>query len=103
MKRFDICPARGTGIKGKERLVIVLQHDHLADLATTIVAPLYPVRELPTLKGIRPLISVGRRRFVIAIDRLVSIPKTQLAASVATAEPIRFELLRAVDRLFSGF
>ncbi|MEQ1717995.1 MAG: CcdB family protein [Hyphomicrobium sp.] len=103
MKRFDICPARGTGVRGRERLVIILQHEHLSDLATTVVAPLYSVRELPALNGLRPILTLGRKKFVIAIDRLVSIPKSQLATSVGSAEPIRFELLRAVDRLFSGF
>lgn len=103
MKRFDICPAQGLGVRGNERLVVILQHEHFAKLDTLIVAPLYIARNLPEIEGLRPAIKIGRTNYVIAIDRLVAIPKGQLAAPVGSAEALRFELLRASDRLFSGY
>lgn len=103
MKRFDICAARGLGVTGNERLVVILQHKHFKDLDTTIVAPLYRIQELPILETLRPSLSVGRKKLIVAIDRMVSLPKKQLGAAVGTAENIQFEILRAIDRLFSGF
>lgn len=103
MKRFDVCRASGLGVAGKGRLVVILQHEHFVDLDSVIVVPLYGTRELPVLQSVRPEIKVDRRKFVAAVDRLASIPKQQLGPAVANAESIRFELLRAVDRLFSGF
>jgi CcdB protein len=103
MKRFDVCRASGLGVSGKGRLVIILQHEHFVDLDSVIVVPLYGIRELPALKNVRPEFKIERQKFVAAIDRLASLPKQQIGTVVTNAESIRFELLRAVDRLFSGF
>jgi mRNA-degrading endonuclease toxin of MazEF toxin-antitoxin module len=103
VKRFDICRASGLGVAGKDRLVVILQHEHFVDLDSVVVVPLYGTRELPALQRLRPEIKVDRRQFVAAVDRLAALPKQQLSQAIANAESIRFELLRAVDRLFSGF
>jgi mRNA-degrading endonuclease toxin of MazEF toxin-antitoxin module len=103
MKRFDVCRASGFGIAGKGRLVVILQHEHFVDLDSVIVVPLYGARELPALINVRPEIKVDRQKLVAAVDRLASLPKQQLGPALTNAESVRFELLRAVDRLFSGF
>jgi mRNA-degrading endonuclease toxin of MazEF toxin-antitoxin module len=103
MKRFDVCRASGFGIAGKGRLVIILQHEHFVDLDSVIVVPLYGTRELPVVQNVRPEIKVDRQKYVAAVDRLASLPKKQLGPAVANAESIRFELLRAIDKLISGF
>ena len=103
MKRFDVCRASGLGVAGKDRLVVILQHEHFVDLDSVVVVPLYGTRELPAVQNLRPEFKVDRRHFIAAVDRLASLPKQQLGPVVANAESIRFELLRAVDRLFSGF
>lgn len=103
MKRFDVCAASRLAGAGKDRLVIVLQHDALSDLTTTIVAPLFKLNEYRLVKGLTPMIDVGRQRLVVAIDRLASVPKNQLGKSIANVESARMDLLRATDLLFTGF
>jgi mRNA-degrading endonuclease toxin of MazEF toxin-antitoxin module len=103
MKRFDVCRAEGPGVGGKGRLVVILQHQHFDDLATIMVAPLYMVRELPAVERLRPTVSVGKRRYRAAVDRMAAIPRRQLGTAVANAESARYELLGAIDLLFSGF
>ncbi len=82
---------------------MILQHQHFDGLATIMVAPLFTAQELPAIERLRPTVSVGRRRYRAAVDRMVAIPKRQLGAAVANAETARYELLGAVDLLFSGF
>lgn len=103
MKRFDVCPARGMGIRGKDRLVVILQHEHFDDFDTILVAPLYGINDLPKFEHFRPEIKIGRTRYVIVVDRLAAIAKSKLGAPLGSAALLHFELLRATDRLFSGF
>jgi toxin CcdB len=103
MKRFDVCPATGAGVVGRGRLVVVLQHEHLGDLATLVVAPLFASTALESIARLRPLVRVSDRGYVVAVDRLASLPARQLAAPVANLEASRYELIKALDFLFSGF
>jgi hypothetical protein len=103
MKRFDVCPANGPGVAGRVRLVAVLQHEHLSPLANVVVAPLFAKGEIETIERLRPLVLVARRRYIIAVDRLASLPVRQLGAPVANIEGLRYELISALDLLFSGF
>lgn len=103
MMRFDVCRTQGPGIGGRGRLVVILQHQHLDALATTIVAPLYAMRELPAVERLRPAVSIGGKRYRVAVDRMAALPKLQLGAVIGNVENTRHELLGAVDLLFSGF
>jgi hypothetical protein len=102
MSRFDVYRAKGPGIAGRERLVVVLQHRHLDDLETIVVA-LYRLGELPAVERLRPTVGIGRKRYRAAVDRMASIPKRLLGTVVGSAETSRYELLGAVDLIFSGF
>jgi toxin CcdB len=103
MKRFDVCPASGAGVAGRGRLVVVLQHEHLSDLGTLVVAPLFASTAPESIQRLRPLVHVGDRDYVVAIDRLASLPARQLGAAVANLEGSRYELVNALDFLFAGF
>lgn len=103
MKRFDVCPVRRSAIAGKERLVVVLQHDSFADLTTTIVAPLFKTTDYRVVDKLTPVVEFDGRRFVVGIDRLASVPKAELGRAVANLDASRFDLLRATDFLFTGF
>lgn len=103
MKRFDVCPAGGPGVAGRERLVVVLQHEHLNQLATRVVAPLFGKEEIEAIERLRPLVLVSRKRYIVAVDRLASLPVRQLGAPTANIEGARYELLNALDFLFAGF
>jgi len=103
VKQFDICTASGSGVAGSRRLVVVLQHHDFAELSGVIVAPMYATDELPALERLRPQTTFRRRAYVIAVDRLGSLPKRQLGAPVGNLEALRYELTKALDLIFSGF
>lgn len=103
MKRFDVRTLIRSGGGAKDRLVVVLQQEGLEVLDTVIVAPLFKPTDLPPVPGLRPLVTVGRQRLVVAVDRMVSLPKRELGKTVGSLESDSFELIRSIDRLFSGF
>jgi mRNA-degrading endonuclease toxin of MazEF toxin-antitoxin module len=99
MKRFDVCPV---GKTARSRLVVVLQHESLDDLTTTIVAPLFKQGEYRVVAGLTPVVSLGRQRLIVAVDRLASMPKRHLGKPVGNVSTAHFDLVRAVDFLISG-
>lgn len=103
MKRFDVCPVTGFGGSRKARLVVVLQHEALVGIDTTVVVPLFKPADVPPVHVLRPLVTVSRQKFVVSVERLASIPSRQLGKPVDNLERAREELLRATDLLFFGF
>ena len=103
MKRFDVCPATGSGVAGGGRLVVVLQHEHLSQLSNVVVAPLFAYGELEAIDRLRPVVVVDARNYVVAVDRLASLPTRQLGSPLANLEGARYELINALDFLFAGF
>lgn len=104
MKSFDVCVVgRKSFGPGKDRLVVVLQHDSIEALTTTVVAPLFKLNEYRVVAKLTPVVEVKGERFVVAIDRLASVPKAELGKSIANLEQSRLDLLSATDFLFTGF
>ena len=103
MKRFDVCPASGSGVAGRGRLVVVLQHEHLSQLGNVVAAPLFAHGELEAIDRLRPVVVVDAHRYVAAVDLLASLPTRQLGSPVANLESARYDLINALDFLFAGF
>lgn len=99
MKRFDVCTV---GRPGLGRLVVVLQHESLDDLTTTIVAPLFKQGDYRVVAGLTPVVTLGRQRLIAAVDRLASMPKRQLGKPVGNVASAHYDLIRAIDFLISG-
>lgn len=103
MKQYDVCPLKSGRAKSNPRFVVVLQHSHMDDLATVLVAPLYLTSELPAIKRLRPEVRIARRNYVVAVDRLAAVPANQIGGGVASLETRCHEFSNALDLLFSGF
>jgi toxin CcdB len=103
MKRFDVCSAVRFGGSGRDRLVLVLQHEALTDLSTVIAAPLFKPDELPPVPGLRPLITMDGQRWVVAMDRMASLPRRQLGKAAGNLEGDRDVFVRCIDLIFTGF
>jgi toxin CcdB len=103
MKRFDVCPATGSGVAGRGRLVVVLQHEHLSQLGNVVVAPLFAHGELEAIDRLRPVVVIDARPYIVAVDRLAGLPTRQVGSAVANLESARYDLINALDFLFAGF
>jgi hypothetical protein len=105
LKQFDVCSATGVvaSRRGRRRLVVVLQHHDVEALATVVVAPLFLPSELDALERLRPSATVSGRVYIVAVDRLASLPKRQIGPPSDNLEVLRYELTKALDLLFSGF
>ncbi len=99
MRRYDVCTVRNS----KNSLVVILQHDATAHLATCIVAPLITLFKVEKEHKIRLVIDVNGKPMQLQTDRLAAIPRRMIGGPVATAADHQDEIKNAIDRLFIGF
>jgi hypothetical protein len=98
MRQFDIC-----GLRHDDRqMVLVLQHGHVDDLATVIVAPLAAVAE-PMISRIRFAVTIGGRNHVVQLDRMAAIARREMGETLATLAARQDEIKAGIDLLFYGF
>lgn len=102
MARFDVYRFANASAP----LVVDVQADILADLATRVVAPLSPIATarkemLPRLK---PVLTIGGEKYVLMTTDIAALPVRKLGAFVANIESdYRKEITDALDFLFFGF
>ena len=103
MPQLDVCRLQTRGRKKfGERLVVVLQSDVPADLATRLVAPLEDALQVPGIKHVRPEVLLeGRRRSVI-VDQTSSIRVRDIAEVVGSVREAGDRIKRAFDWTYFG-
>jgi hypothetical protein len=84
-------------------LVVILQHAHARAVETVIVAPLHGKDRLPPLERIRPLVAIEGREYIVAVDRLAAIDRRTLGERIGSLDAHRYDLIRALDVLLTGF
>ncbi|KAB2861136.1 MAG: plasmid maintenance protein CcdB [Bauldia sp.] len=98
MDQFDVCPLR----ERPEQLVVVIQHDIADDLATRVVAPLSDAAHRRLITRLRIPVELYQGSFVIQIDRLAAVARSELAPAVANLADDERRIKDALDLLFFG-
>lgn len=83
--------------------VVILQSDHFDQLTTRLVAPVYRADVLPPLDELTPHIEIDGDEHVVRIDLSFAAPKSKLGPKVGSAVSLQQEVMRAIDRLLTGF
>lgn len=83
--------------------LVVLQSDLVANLRSTIVAPLVGRSEMVGARQLNPLVTVEGHEYWIAVYELFAIEQRMLGAKVGSVEDQRDALIAAIDFLFIGF
>jgi CcdB protein len=79
LRQFDICGASGA----QANCVVVLQHGHLLDQKTCIVAPLLRPDLYLKAGKLHPVIEVNEIAYVAAIELMSSVPRLSLKSPIA--------------------
>jgi toxin CcdB len=98
MARLDV--RRLTQVRGVA-LVVEMQAELLADIKTAIVAPLVPVRQLPPIAEVNPVITFDGQKMALRLEQLISIPRSRLGNKVGSMLGEEYQIMRALDRLLS--
>jgi mRNA-degrading endonuclease toxin of MazEF toxin-antitoxin module len=97
MRQFDVCRLRG-----RNGLVVVLQHDRTDELATRLVAPVVETTG-PDIAMLRVALAVEGRPHVVQVDRMAAIRRSDMGEVITNVRHVEDPLKRAIDLLFLGF
>ncbi|ARM86629.1 plasmid maintenance toxin/cell growth inhibitor CcdB protein [Rhizobium sp. CIAT894] len=99
MARFHVYRLKSGNI-----LAIDLQANLLEDLPSRVMVPLHPVQELNwSISRLNPRFSIEGEAYVMATQRMASIPTNELGKAVADLSSDSDRIVAAVDFLFQGF
>ena len=103
MRQFDILRNPNSDTASWAPWLLVLQSGLLSDLHTTVIAPLV----LETQFGrpattLNPVFDVEGERVVLSVAELAGVSRPQLGEVVGSLADRRYEIIAAIDLLFTG-
>jgi toxin CcdB len=101
-RQFDIVANLNSATRAQYPYLIVLQHDRLTSIRSVVSAPLVPWTSALEASRVHPAVIVRGRRFVVLVEELAAIWPTAFGETVGNAEANRYEIVAAIDLLFTG-
>ena len=101
-RQFDIVENRNASTRRTYPFLIVLQSDRASSFNSLIVAPLIKSSGPLDHSRIHPAIEIAKVRYAVLSERLAAVQATTLGPVVGSAEDHRYEIVAALDMLFTG-
>lgn len=101
-RQFDVFPNPSPGWRKSRPYLIVLQSDQLDELGSTIVAPLADTSKLKAFERLTPEVSVLGKKLMIVTQELGAFPAQAVKQVVANLGNERYNIIGALDLLFTG-
>ncbi len=89
---------------GAYPLLVDVQADLLANLATRVVVPLTSVKRhgARPITRLNPVVRIGTVDYVVVFQELAAVPTSALGDVVGSLASRRADLVAAIDLLFTG-
>ena len=101
-QQFDVVENLSPVARVDYPYVIVLQHDRVSSFAAIVVAPLVRATSVQGQTRLHPFVDVDGVKYVMFVEDLAAVPRRTLGRIVGSAETHRYEILAAIDMLFTG-
>jgi toxin CcdB len=82
--------------------LLIVQHDRIASIRSVIVAPLTRSAAVAEVSQLHPVADIAAAPYVVVMEELAAVPKNALGKTVGSLEAKRYEIVRAIDLLFTG-
>ena len=102
VRQFDVCPNPDPETRDAHPYLVVLQSDALKYIDTRVVAPLVGPKKIQFFERLLPEVTMNGSRYVVAVPDLAAIATAQLTLPVANLEQYRYQLIAAIDLVFTG-
>jgi toxin CcdB len=99
--QFDVYRNNGAGSRIAPYL-IELQHDHVGNVRTAIVAPLVREGTFAPQGRLTPAILVLGENHLLSIGELFTIERKRLGPVVTNVDSLHQRIIGAIDLLFTG-
>jgi toxin CcdB len=101
-QQFDLLENLNPTRRGQYPFLVVLQHDRALSTGSVIVAPLFVANPALVRTRLHPSIEIHGRRYVLLVEELAAVPRHMLGHVVGSAESHRYDIIAALDLLFTG-
>jgi len=101
-QQFDLVENLNPASRGQYPLLVVLQHDRISAISTVVVAPLIAATRGVAGMRLHPRVDVAGIPYLILIEQLAAIPRQMLGRVVGNVGTNRYEMVAALDMLFTG-
>jgi toxin CcdB len=101
-RQFDIVENLNLARRGQYPFLLILQHDRIAALRSIVAAPLVESTAQLARTRLHPSVAVAGRSYVIVMEELAAVQPNSLGRVVTSAESIRYDIVAALDLLFTG-
>jgi toxin CcdB len=101
MAQFDVhrFAPRGAGFT----MVVDVQNRLLDELATRVVAPLYPIKAKDKpIHRLNPIVQIDNKPYYLAVQEMTALRVKTLGPKVTSLEEWRTEIIAAIDFLITG-
>ena len=102
MAQFDVYRNDNARSRDAFPYMLDLQSDMLAALLTRVIAPLEPLTADPPMRRLNPIFTIEGRSVVMVTADLTSVRREQLRERVVSLESHRYNIIAAIDILWSG-
>src|SRR5215475_9332190 len=100
--QFDVFPNPDPEFADSHPYFVVLQANALGHLKTRLIAPLIAPKRLALFARLMPEVTVGASRYVIDVTNIGAIPTSLLKSSITNLEEQRYQIIGALDLVFTG-
>jgi toxin CcdB len=102
--RFDIYANPFPEDRAHTPYVLDVQNDHLGPIASRVVIPLRTAKGFgPAARGLNPSLEVDGKSVVLDTASIASVNAALLKRVVGRADPVRAEIIDALDTLFGSY
>jgi hypothetical protein len=101
-EQFDLVENPNTARRRRYPFLLVLQHDRVSSVGSTVVAPVGEARSDMTGTRLHPSVELAGRQYVVFVEQLAAVPRQALGHVVGSAAPWRYAIVAAIDHLFTG-
>jgi toxin CcdB len=101
-RRFDIVENVNKSKRDLYPFLRILQHDHVTSIQSVVVAPLVRAGSGPASGRLHPILELEGQNYVVLIEDLGSMARSRLGRVVGSAESRHYEIIAALDMLFTG-
>lgn len=104
MPQFSVYRNTNPDTRANYPLLVDVQSDLIADLATRMVIPLSPASAMKgkLIKTLTPLFAIDGKQYAMLTPQMAGISRKQLGAKAGDLSAHRDEIVAAVDLLITG-
>jgi toxin CcdB len=101
-QQFDLVENLNSARRRQYPFLIVLQHNRVASIDIVVVAPVANAHSSLMGTRLHPALDLAGSTYVVLVEQMAAVSRQTLGRVVGSADPWRYQIVAAIDLLFTG-